>query len=142
MGGIKRLPGGAIRRHGIQAVALMDPEAEIAREHHASLTTHLGSVTREVFQEADRAAAGEAISSFISTVRSDGRRGEYIAQLADGAFNYFSLTVAPEVSEKLRGKLNKLVLFLDTNFLFGILQLHANPQVDVSTELMDVDPKV
>jgi len=138
---LKDYLAGAFRRHGIQAVALMDPEAEIAKEHHASLTTILNSVTREAFQETDRAAAGEAISSFISTVRSDGKRGEYIAQLADGAFNYFSLTVAPEVSEKLRGKLNKLVLFLDTNFLFGILQLHANPQVDVSTELMEVIEK-
>jgi len=138
---LKNYLAGAFRRHGIQAVALMDPEAEIAREHHASLTTILNSVTREVYQEADRAAADEAISSFISTVRSDRKRGEYIAQLADGAFNYFSLTVAPEVSEKLRGKLNRLVLFLDTNFLFGILQLHANPQVDVSAELMDVVQK-
>src|SRR6266542_1275398 len=64
---LKDYLAGAFRRHGIQAVALMDPKAEIAREHHASLTTILNSVTREVFQEADHAAAGEAISSFIST---------------------------------------------------------------------------
>ena len=48
-----------------------------------------------------------------------------------------SLAVAPEVSEALRGKLNNLTLFLDTNFLFGILKLHVNPQVDVSSELLD-----
>ena len=129
---------GAFRRHGIQAVALLDPQAEIAREHHASLATILESAINELFEETQRSAARESISSFISTVRSDRKRAEYIAQLADGAFNYFSLAVAPEVSEKLRGKLNNLVLFLDTNFLFGLLQLHVNPQVDVSAELLDV----
>ena len=34
-------------------------------------------------------------------------------------------------------KLNPLILFLDTNFLFGLLNLHVNPQVDVSAELCD-----
>lgn len=138
---LKTFLAGAFRRHGIQAVALLDPQAEIAREHHASLSTIRESAISDLFEEAHRSAARESISSFISAVRSDRKRGEYIAQLADGAFNYFSLTVAPEVSEKLRGQLSKLVLFLDTNFLFGILQLHANPQVDVSAELLDVIQK-
>lgn len=140
-GALRAYLAGAFRRHGIQAISLLDPEAEVAREHHASLGTILESVIHDPFQEAQRSAAREALSSFISTVRSDRKRGEYIAQLADGAFNYFSLTVAPEVSEKLRGKLNQLTLFLDTNFLFGILKLHANPQVDVSGELLEVIQK-
>ncbi|HET6409848.1 MAG TPA: hypothetical protein VFG14_18300, partial [Chthoniobacteraceae bacterium] len=74
---------------------------------------------------------------FFLTVSKDRKRAEYIASLADAAFNYFSLAVAPEVSEKLRGKLNKLTLFLDTNFLFGLLNLHVNSQMDVSHELID-----
>ncbi len=127
----------AFRRHGIQAIALMDPTSDLAREQMGSLSSILESVVREHFDEGQRHGAREAVSSFVSTVPSDRKRAEYIAQLADGAFNYFSLTVAPEVSEKLRSKINPLTLFLDTNFLFGILNLHVNPQVDVSAELLE-----
>ena len=126
----------AFRRHGIQAVALLDPTVAVAKEQLGSLSSILNSVIQQDFVEEQRNGAREAVSTFFSTVGSDRRRGEYIAQLADGAFNYFSLTVAPEVSERLRGKLNPLTLFLDTNFLFGILNLHVNPQVDVSAELV------
>jgi hypothetical protein len=127
----------AFRRHGIQAVELLNPSIEIARESRTGLSSVLDGVIGKEFTAQEQAIAREAVSSFFLTVNSDRKRAEYIASLADGAFNYFSLAVAPEVSEKLRGKLNDLTLFLDTNFLFGILNLHANPQVDVSSELLD-----
>jgi hypothetical protein len=129
--------GQAFRRHGMQAIALLDSTAEIARGQSASLSSILESVIRQDFSPSEHDEALHAVSSFIATVRTDRKRAEYITQLADGAFNYFSLTVAPEVSEKLRGRLNALTLFLDTNFLFGLLNLHVNPQVDVSAELCD-----
>lgn len=44
----------------------------------------------------------------------------------------------PDVADQLRSNLKELTLFLDTNFLFGILDLHANPLVDVSQELLRV----
>lgn len=127
----------AFRRHGIQAVKLLDPSVDLAEENKIGLSSILDGVIAKEFATSDRENAREAISTFFITVGSDRNRAEYIASLADGAFNYFSLAVAPEVSEKLRGKLNELTLFLDTNFLFGILNLHVNPQVDVSTELLD-----
>lgn len=127
----------AFRRHGIQAVKLLDPSVKLAEEDKHGLTAILDGVIAKEFAAPEREKAHEAISRFFLTVGTDRKRAEYIANLADGAFNYFSLAVAPEVSEKLRGKLNELTLFLDTNFLFGILNLHVNPQVDVSTELID-----
>jgi hypothetical protein len=129
--------GVAFRRHGIQAIALLDSTAEIAKRQSGSLSSILESIIRHSFSDSEYEEPLHAASSFITTVQNDRKRAEYIAQLADGAFNYFSLTVAPEISEKLRGKLNPLILFLDTNFLFGLLNLHVNPQVDVSAELCD-----
>ena len=41
----------------------------------------------------------------------------------------------------LRADLRPLTLFLDTNFLFGILHLHVHPQVGVSNELVRAIPK-
>ena len=127
----------AFRRHGIQTIALLDSTAEVAKEQLGSLSSILHSVIKKEFSEDQHENAYAAVSSFIATVRLDKNRAEYIAQLADGAFNYFSLTIAPEISAKLRTKLNPLTLFLDTNFLFGILNLHVNPQVDVSAELIE-----
>lgn len=133
---LKKYLGQAFRRHGIQTIALLDSTAIVNHEHNDSLSRTLNEIISQEFEKSVRDLARNAISSFISTVHSDRRRAEYIAQLADAAFNYFSLTVAPEVSENLRRRLNDLTLFLDTNFLFGILNLHVNPQVDVSDELL------
>lgn len=127
----------AFRRHGIQAVELIDGASTIADEAKGSLLVLLDKAVAEWFPSKDRAAARDAISGFFLQVGSDRKRAEYIANLADGAFNYFCLAVAPEVSEKLRGGLSNLTLFLDTNFLFGLLDLHANSQVDVSAELVE-----
>ena len=118
----------AFRRHGIQAVELLNPEMEIANESQVGLSGVLDRIIAKVFAEKDRASARQAASTFFQTVALDRKRAEYVSSLADAAFNYFSLAVAPEVSEKLRGKLNNLTLFLDTNFLFGILNLHVNSQ--------------
>jgi len=127
----------AFRRHGIQAVELLNPEVEIVNESKAGLSAVLDGIIAKNFASNERPTARHATSSFFQTVALDRKRAEYVASLADAAFNYFSLAVAPEVSEKLRGKLSNLTLFLDTNFLFGILNLHVNSQVDVSSELLD-----
>ena len=92
-----------LAERGIQAIALLDSTAEIATGQSASLSSILESIIWQNFSKSEHDEALHAVSSFITTVRNDRKRAEYIAQLADGAFNYFSLTVAPEVSEKLRG---------------------------------------
>ncbi len=127
----------AFRRHGIQAVELLNPDVELAGNSKIGLSAVLDVVISKNFADKQRGTARKAAASFFQTVSQDRKRAEYVASLADAAFNYFSLAVAPEVSEKLRGKLNNLTLFLDTNFLFGILNLHVNSQMDVSSELMD-----
>ena len=129
--------GKAFRRHGIQTVILLNPAANVAQEGLGGINATLDAVIKEDFPEAQRYFVRDAVASFFTTVRFDKKRAQYITQLADGAFHYFSLTVAPEVSRQLRLELNPLTLFLDTNFLFGILELHANSQVDVSKEMLE-----
>lgn len=131
----------AFRRHGIQVITLFDPTAEVVKEQMDSLSSALGSVIKKNFNGSNFNNAHDMISSFFATVSEDRNRAEYISQLADGAFNYFSLTVPPEVCEKLRTKLSPLMLFLDTNFIFGILNLQSNSQFDVSTELVQAVKK-
>jgi hypothetical protein len=78
---------------------------------------------------------------FLETVGTDADRTKFIVQLADGAFSYYSLSAPPEVAQQLQAKLKELTLFLDTNFLFGLLGLHVNPLDAVSEELISVITK-
>ncbi len=126
----------AFRRHGIQAVALLDPGIDTPAELNVSLSSILDDAIREHVPAESSAVAREAISDFFAELGTDVDRARYITQLADGAFNFFTLEVSPELSAQLRERLHELTLFLDTNFLFGILGLHHDSQVEVSHELL------
>ncbi len=129
----------SFRRHGIQAIAYLDPTVESPEEYVNGLNTLLDKAVKETFGRSgyqNEADASNSISAFLASVGQHPDRVSYIAQLADGAFNYYSLTVDPEVAEQFRHNLQALTLFLDTNFLFGILDLHVNPFIDVSNQLM------
>lgn len=126
---------GAFLRHGIQAVALLDSSIDLDRTQSHNLTEILKDSVKNVPDEL-KLDAKNAISNFLANTGLFPERATYIAQLADGAFNYFNLASDPKTSEDFRSHLNSLVLFLDTNFLFGILGLTVNPQVAVSNDLI------
>lgn len=126
----------AFRRHGMQAASLLDPSIDTPGEYAESLSQLLMEVIEDKFDIKERPCARKAVSAFLAEVATDPERTEYIAQLADGAFNFYTLEVSPDLTAKLQANLNEMVLFLDTNFLFGILGLHNNSQVEVSHELI------
>jgi hypothetical protein len=128
----------AFRRHGMQTAYLLDPSIDTPEEYTESLSQLLMEVIEDKFEIKERPYAKIAISAFLAEIAMDPERSQYIAQLADAAFNFYSLEVSPELTEKLQTNLNEMVLFLDTNFLFGILGLHNNSQVEVSHELIRV----
>lgn len=131
----------AFRRHGIMTAALLDPTINVASEYSESLSSLLEDAIKDYFSQEQQVFAREVISSFLASVRNYPDRATYIAQLGNGAFNYFSLTVAPEIAEQFKKKLYPLTLFLDTNFLFGILDLHVNSLVETSKELLQAVEK-
>lgn len=128
---------GAFLRHGIQAVALLDSSLDLDHIHSQSLSELLKDAVKGFSKELHQDAKN-AISNFVATAGQFPERATYIAQLADGAFNYFNLASDPNTSKDFRKNLNPLLLFLDTNFLFGILGLTVNPQVAVSSDLIKV----
>lgn len=133
---LKKYLAKAFQRHGIQTVALLDPRIEINREYTDSLSTILDEVIKNDFHEEQISQVRNIISSFMATTGNFPDRSIFISQLADGAFIYFSLTIDPEIANKFRQNLNQLDLFLDTNFIYGILDLAVSPQVAVSNELL------
>jgi len=136
---LRRYLASSFRRHGLQAIAYLDPRHETPDEYLNGLNTLLKKAIQQTQQipEEHRAEAADAISNFLAVVGEHPDRVSYIAQLADGTFNYFSLTVDPEVAQQFREHLESLTLFLDTNFLFGVLDLHANSFVEVSIQILE-----
>ena len=126
----------AFRRHGIQAAALLDPTVDTPVEHEPNLSVILDEAIAETGKEDPRGEIRATVAGFMAEVGTDADRTQYIAQLADGAFNFYTLEVPADLAEKLREQLHELTLFLDTNFLFGILDLHYNSQVEISHQLL------
>ncbi len=135
--GLRKYLAQTFQRHGIQTVALLDPRIEIASQYGESLSSILNNTVSEFSTEREKTNAKNAISDFMATTGNHPERAKYITQLADGAFTYFTLTIDPEVARNFRENLYPIILFLDTNFLFGILDIEVDPQVAVSKQLME-----
>lgn len=131
----------AFRRHGIQTAALLDPSIDVAPEYSESLISLLNETLKDNLTPELNKAAQKAISGFLANIGSHPERAEYFVQLGDGAFNYFSLMIAPDVADSFRKKLNQLTIFFDTNVLFGLLNLHIHHHVEVSNQLLSAIKK-
>jgi len=130
----------AFREHGIQAAALFDPSVAKSEEHRDSLANILNATLQDEFESDDEARnrTQNAITDFFASIGSSLDRATYVAQLADGAFNYFSLAVDPRSAQRFRENLSPLTVFLDTNFLFSILGLNTDPMNEVANELVRI----
>lgn len=131
----------AFLRHGMQVSVYLDPTIDIPTEYNTSLSILLADSVQAKFAPAQRESARHAISGFLASVGNNADRSRYIAECADGAANYFSLALPSDVSEQFRRNLCAVDLFCDTNFLFGILDLHVHSLVEVSNELVDAIAK-
>jgi len=98
----------------------------------------LDEAVAECLQQNQTEAARKAISAFLAGVGNDRDRSRYITQLADGAFSYYAFAAAPEVAERLRNNLRPLTIFLDTNFIFGLIKLGESVWSDITEELVEL----
>ncbi len=129
----------AFRNYGIQTISFLDPSIYTPPEHVENLSALLDDALKDILPSEQKVAGREAISSFLATVGEHPERTRYIAQLGDGVFTYFSLTVEPRVAQHFHKKLNPLTLFFDTNFLFVIFNLQGDKNhVEVSNEVLRI----
>lgn len=126
------------RCHGLQAAALLDSSVSVAPIYSESLFSLLNESLKETFPPELRAAARDAILSFFADLKNHPNQEAYIEQLEAGVFNYFSLMVDPETAIRLRKNLNRITIFLDTNFLFNILDIGDNYYLEVSKDLIEI----
>jgi hypothetical protein len=126
----------AFRQHGAMAAQLLDPTLPASTEDSMNLAVSLDAAIKETGPTVESSAVQAAVSGFFA--RPTVERTRYVSHLLDGTFTFFAITANEVTSVYVRGKLAALKLFLDTNFIFGLLDLHENPLSDVSKELIQL----
>ena len=125
----------AFERHGAQTTLLLAPAANLPADLDKTLSAYVKEAIAEVCRLAPPEAAKASIREFF--VQSTPLRSRYIAQLLDGTFSFFAICVDELTSSYLRRAIQPVSIFLDTNFVFGLLKLHDNPLNEVSEELVE-----
>lgn len=120
-------------QHGIQTLHLLNPSAKIQDEDQKSLIATIESISKEF--NVPKEILIFSINKFINDADLD--RTNYISQLADSTFTSFALTSDAETVSFLNQRYNNLQLFLDTNFIFGILDLHKNNEDASAREILE-----
>jgi hypothetical protein len=123
------------RRHGVQATEFLNPgRVENGKDDTAGGI--LDEVLKRYLTSIPIKEARQILRSFVITRTA--KRTLYLSQLVDGTFSFFALTADTQTSELLRHNLMPLKLLLDTNFIFGLLQMHVNAFVSVSNDLIQL----
>ena len=124
----------AFHRHGAETIRFLDPRTVVPKQVDERLSILLERSLAETLTSVPYADAKTAIRDFFKVQTTD--RTKYLAQLLDGTFTFFALSADDATSEFIRGAFQPTAVFLDTNFIFGLLNLHINPMVEVSQELV------
>lgn len=121
-------------QHGIETITLLNPSNNASSEDQKSLLVILDKVIAENKNEFEKEILALAINQFI--LKADQERTTYISQLVDATFTSFALTSDADTVNFLNNRLQNLLLFLDTNFIFGILDLHKNTEDASAKEIL------
>ncbi|MBU1180535.1 hypothetical protein KJ885_06335, partial [Patescibacteria group bacterium] len=108
-------------RHGAQTTQILDPTLDIGEKSTVNLSTLLQEAITESDTSLPHSFIKESIHGFLGNQTPD--RVAYLAELLDGTFTFFALNVDEAISNYLTGAFQPLKIFLDTNFIFGILHL-------------------
>lgn len=111
------------QQHGVLSVELLTSGSAAVTTDVASLDAALeaGLAERPC---SDQDVARRAIQSFFET-RTPART-KYLAQLLDNTFTFYAVAIHEAAALYMQANLPSLTLFLDTNFIFGLLGLHNN----------------
>lgn len=122
-------------QHGIQTLNFLNPNIAINEDDQKNLVVIVETILKENGNPFTKEVMISSINQFI--VNADEIRASYISQLADATFTSFALTSDAETVNFLNKRYNNLRLFLDTNFIFGILDLHKNSEDASAREILD-----
>ncbi len=111
------------RQHGLRAVAMLDPRVDIPSEDMRSVSDLVSEAAAQHVSGSAQGVARQAVTQFMATLGDHPKRVQYVAQLGDASFTFFTLLRDPRIADIFRENLSPLTIFLDTNFLFAVIGL-------------------
>jgi hypothetical protein len=127
--------GRAFRRHAAETAMLLNPASAPETDIGRTLASILHVIASEYYPSEPTVVIA-SINEFFRSPSPE--RIRYLAQVLDGAFAVSALSVDRVAADYLQATLEPLTIFLDTNFIYGVLGLHDNPYVDISNELLEI----
>ncbi len=121
-------------QHGVQTTLILKPNAKITEGEQKSLQAIADEALRKNNNIISEDLFFPIVNNFI--LNANELRANYIAQLADATFTSFAITNDSDTNGFLNYKFNDLALFLDTNFIFGLLNLHRNSEDSSAIEIL------
>jgi hypothetical protein len=130
---LRRYMARVFQQHGALSVELLAPDAGAAPAEVDSLEAALEAALAEQPCADDRLARVAIKAFFEAPTRA---RTRYLAQLLDNTFTFFAVSFHEAAAQYMRATLPPLTLFFDTNFVFGLLELHDNSLGDAARDLL------
>jgi hypothetical protein len=121
-------------QHGVQTAFVLNPNAKISEKEQKGLQTLAKEALTIKGNPIELDLFIFLVNQFI--MKADEMRAAYIAQLADSTFTCYALSCDIEINSFLNNRFNGMQLFLDTNFIFGLLNLHNNKEDTSAIEIL------
>jgi len=132
----KRYLALVFQRHGAECISLFSRNTTT---YNDVLSKTLKDILEQIISKLPPSLHEIAKSEFPKIFDSDDTdRCEYLMQLLDTTFVLFSLGIDDKSAIYIRESLIDIILFLDTNFLMGLLNLHINPLNEVSKQVLQL----
>lgn len=122
-------------KNGVQTLNFLNPNIVKDDLDFRSNVIILDSIYNSIESKINIDIYKDSVNIFIQNANE--LRAKYISQLADATFTSFALLSDDETKKFLNGKFSEMRLFLDTNFIFGILDLHKNNEDSSAKEIIE-----
>lgn len=132
--------GKALRRYGVNARMLLDSREPITS---TEATQSLELLFREAYKECVDFVQYDFASKYISLFfrEPNDLRQRYLYELLNGAITFLALVTDETVASYMREILRPVLVFVDTNFIFGVVGLHNYPFNEISKEILSLVEK-
>lgn len=132
---LKKYLCNVFEQHGIQTLHILNPSAQVNEDDQKSFIIMIENIIKETDCPFTKEILSRSVNQFINNATE--LRVNYISQLADATFTSYALTSDAETVNFLNSRYNSLLLFLDTNFIFGVLDLHKNTEDASAREILE-----
>lgn len=126
----------AFMRHGVQTLSLLDSSFSPDDEQNGLLSTFVNDSINKFCKGMDIEECRSAFNLFFET--SDEIKELYLSQILDGVFNCYALSLDKKTLAHLKRKIKNLAVYLDSNIIFGLLDLSDDYDNRISKELLEL----